>query len=287
MGIVTIIFGETKRTRTLIAASMLSGVALLAVNFLYFVSDTSIFTTLNLIAALVIIGPSLLLRYREFQQLRGIEERFPDFLRDVTDAIRAGMMLPQAIKNTRRNNYGSLTPYVRKMIVQIDWGVPFEDVLIDFGNKTTKIMRRTVSTIIETHRSGGNIVDVFESVGKSMVQIDRIKKERAAHIYSQMITGYTIFFVFLGVMVGLQKFLLPSLSFVSGETGEVGGAVGTTTQLQVLYGQMFQWLIIIQGVFSGLAIGKMAEGSVVAGFKHSFVLTAIGYSVYAIAIGPI
>ncbi len=36
-------------------------------------------------------------------------------------------------------------------------------------------------------------------------------------------------------------------------------------------------------LFAGLATGKMAEGSVIAGVKHSLVLIVIGYSIFSIA----
>lgn len=285
MDVITTVFGETRRTRILIAASMSAGIILLLVNFLFINAlpekvawRNSVFSVLNLVSAAIVIGPSLFLRYREFSYSKDIERRFPDFLRDVTEGIRAGMTLPIAIKSTERNKYGALTPHVKKIIAQIDWGVPFEQVLENFAKHGTKTMKRTVTTIIETHRSGGNIADVLSAVEKSVVQIDKIKTERAAHIYSQMITGYVIFFIFLGVMIGLQKFLLPSLTFM-GESGTAG-----TENLTKVYSVFFQWLIVIQGAFSGLAIGKMAEGSVMAGLKHSFVMVAIGFSAYTIAV---
>lgn len=281
MSMITIIFGTTKRTQTIIAASMAIGTLLIILNF-YFQKQISIhiFTTLNLVSAVIILGPSLFLRYGEYARMKDIESRFPDWLRDVTEGIRAGMTLPQAIKSTRRNKYGALTPYTRKMITQIDWGIPFENVLQGFAEKSTKIMKRTVSTIVETHRSGGNIADVLEAVGRSIVEVDKIKRERAAHIYAQMITGYTIFFIFLGVMVGLQKFLIPSLTAITPEAGLQTVAI---PELVGAYTIMFQWLIVIQGLFSGLAIGKMAEGSILAGLRHSFVMVALGYTIFTLA----
>lgn len=275
------VFGETYRTRVFIFLSMLSGIALLAVNFLFLTSMPQLFSMLNVISAFIILGPSLLLRYNEYKNIKDIEGRFPDFLRDVTEAISVGVTLPQAMKNTLRNKYGTLTPYVRKMTIQMDWGVPFESILKQFADKTgSKIMRRTVSTIIETHRSGGNIADVLKAVGRSIIEVEKIKKERSSHIYAQMLTGYTIFFVFLGVMIGLQRFLIPSLSFV-GST-EIGTIAPSTIELAKSYKELFMWLIVIQGFFSGIAIGKMAEGAFAAGIKHSLVLVAIGYTAFVL-----
>ena len=45
----------------------------------------------------------------------------------------------------------------------------------------------------------------------------------------------------------------------------------------------FFYLLIAQGLFTGLFIGKLTEGNIKAGIKHSFVLVLIGFLVYAIA----
>ena len=93
-----------------------------------------------------------------------------------------------------------------------------------------------------------------------------------------MLTGYVIFFVFLGVMIGLQIFLIPAL----GTEGLAGDTGQNLDDLGGLYERTFSNLIIIQALFSGLAIGKMAEGSLVAGMKHSLVLLTIGYTLFTL-----
>ena len=50
-----IVFGRTKQTRIFIASSIITGMLLLIINFLYFIDITIIFTTLNLLAAGIII----------------------------------------------------------------------------------------------------------------------------------------------------------------------------------------------------------------------------------------
>jgi archaeal flagellar protein FlaJ len=274
------IFGRTRRTRELVMSSMLAGFALIVLNFAMFISNSQVFTTLNLLAVIIIMGPSLYMMYRDYAYSKEVEEKFPDFLRDITEGLSAGMTLPQAIKNTKRNDYGALTSESRKMAMQIEWGVPFEEILIKFGEHSgSSAMKRTVSTIIETHRSGGNIASVLEAVAKSVSEIDKIKQERTSHIFAQMLTGYTIFFIFLGVMIGLQRFLIPNMVGGAG-IGELSAAPTNTEELAAIYKDLFGRLIIIQGLFSGAAIGKMSEGSILAGLRHSLALVAIGYTAF-------
>lgn len=266
---------KSKRREILVFGSIGIGAAMVIVSFVYFRDSKQLFTILNIIGASIALGPSMVIRYREYRTLKEIESTFPQFLNDIVDATNAGQTLPQAIKSASKNEYGPLSPYVRKIAAQIDWGVPFDKILTSFAESVrSKLLRRTVSTIIETHRSGGNISDVLRAVSESIVEIDRIREERKAHVYSQMITGYTIYFIFLGVIVGMQKFLIPTL-LISGQSG-VDIGIASTEGLVQRYQFLFQNLVVIQGVFSGLAIGKMSEGSLIAGLKHIVVLMAVG-----------
>ena len=266
---------KNKKRQYTVFGSIGLGASIVIASFLYFRAHEQLFTILNLVGAMLAIGPSTVIKYREFRTLKQIESTFPQFLNDIVESVNAGQTLPQAIKSASHNEYGPLSPYVRKMAAQIDWGVPFEKILNSFVDSVqSKLLRRTVTTIIETHRSGGNISDVLKAVSESIVEIDKIREERKAHVYSQMITGYTIFFIFLGVIVGMQKFLIPTL-LLTGETG-VDIGIANTEGLVGRYQFLFQNLIIIQTLFSGLAIGKMSEGSMVAGLKHIVVLGAVG-----------
>lgn len=281
------IFHGNKKEKIIVIISIIPALLMFVMNFIYFRETTTIFAMLNVLGASMILGPFLVIKYREYKRKKEIENRFPDFLRDVAEAVGSGMNLPKAIISTKDNDYGPLSPHVRKMVAQVDWGIKFETILTKFADEIgSGLLRRTTSTIVEAHSSGGNIQDTLKNVSNTSLEIEKLKKERSSQIFSQMITGYMIFFIFLGVMIGLQLFLIPSLSFqeeaqVEGmELG--GGGLGQEGSKQ-LYSEMFQWLIIIQGAFSGIAIGKMAEGSVLGGIRHSVILVAIGYSLFVLA----
>ncbi len=250
-----------------IVAALL-GTAVIAVNFMLFQDNQRTFPIVNFAGGVIIIAVPLLAKYFYYSRTKKIESTFPQFLRDVTENIEVGMTLPQAIRTTTNNDYGDLTHHVKEISAKISWGIPFEKVLIDFSDKINSVsLRRTIQTIIEAHRSGGKIGPVLETTGESLRELERIKKQRAISVYSQMVTSYMIFFIFLGVMVGMSSFLIPAFRF---EQGVVNPQ---------LFDEIFNSLVVIQGLFAGLAIGKMAEGTLFAGVKHSVVLVVIGYTV--------
>lgn len=73
---------------------------------------------------MAISGPYGFYQSSRRKKIQDIEKRLPEFLRDVAEAGRFGMTLAQAVKVASRGRYGKLTPEIRRMAAQIDWGVP-------------------------------------------------------------------------------------------------------------------------------------------------------------------
>jgi Flp pilus assembly protein TadB len=242
------------------------------------------FVILNLIALLLIAAPVMYIKYEQYMERKKMQEKFPEFLRDVVEGTRAGMSLPQAIKNTETGSYGPLDEKIEKMNAQLDWGIPFEKVLRNFGEETgSAVVRRSVDTIIQAYSSGGNIQDVLESVGDNIRTIKKLKEKRESQLYGEMITGYVVFFIFIAILVALTEFLLPNLASAQQSLGGGGsfsvlGGGGSNLQENIsLYNDWFRRLVYIQAFFSGLIIGKLSEGELKAGFKHMAILFAAGY----------
>ena len=181
------------------------------------------------------------------------------------------------------------------MYYQIEWGIPFSEALSKFAKSTNNdIIRRSVAIIIEAEKSGGNIEEVMEGVTTSVVQIKKIKDERRANAFTHLIQGYLVFFIFIGIMIILQLFLLPRLSEVSGDVltgitfqGDISelDVKDTIEGISINFETLFISLILIQGFFAGLMIGKFSEGNIKFGIRHSFILALLGYMIFTIAVG--
>jgi flagellar protein FlaJ len=266
------LFGSWKRAT---ATAIGTAIAIFAINIALFFDVPQIFAALNGLAVIIALGIPVYLRYHEYTRSQELEAMFPAFMRDITENINVGMTLPKAIRAATANDYGIFTPFVKEIAAKIDWGIPFERVLTDFAAKSrSAVIGRTVKGIIEVHRSGGTIGTVMQAMTVSVRELERIKKERAARVYSQMVTGYFVFFLFLGIMLVMARLLIPLLTF------QIAGAA--TADISRMFVDTFRALVVIQGVFAGLGIGKMSEGTIIAGFKHAFVLTVIGYTAFVI-----
>lgn len=262
---------------TIVNAVIVTTIVILA--YFLFKDVTGLFSTILILAAVMFVIPVALIKYYNVWKTKTLEDFFPQFMRDLVEAIRSGMILPQAVRTVSENDYGHLSRYVKKLNAQLDWGIPFDKALLKFSRSTgSKLIGRVTSTIIESHRFGGNLTDIFESISSTSIEIERLREERKLYINSQLITGYIIFFVFLVVIIGLQKFLIPTLGNVT-----VGEMTTGPADMETQYNEIFRNLIILQGLFAGLVIGKMSEGAIVSGIKHSLLLLIVGILVYTIS----
>jgi flagellar protein FlaJ len=273
---------KINRTFVLEVIFIITGAVLLIFNFL-FISIVFPFISplVNLLGALIAIVPPFLIFYGRYKINKEIEEQFIVFITDITESIDSGMTLPIALKHASKKDYRSLTGYVNEMESKVEWGIPFENALRIFSERVDSMpIKRSVSTIIETYKVGGKISDTLRAIGQSLIEINKIKQERSTSVQSQIVTSYLIFFVFIFILLILKSFLIPALGTM--EAPSVGEMTTGPTIPMELYTQTFVNFILVQGFFAGLATGKMAEGSVVAGMKHSIVLIVIGYTVFSL-----
>lgn len=238
---------------------------------------------INVLSLLIIVLPIVIYQINTYSKLKRIETFFPIFLRDLVEASRGGLTLPHALKSVSRNDYKELTPIVRKLAARLEWGIPIDEALTAFAKETkSKMISRIVASVIEAQRFGGNVVDTFQSLTNVAIEIDRLRKERTAYLQGQIVTGYIIFFVFLGVIVAIERFLLPGMNIGTPSLAQVGNQSLQPLELAPFFRNIFRDIVIIQGLFAGLAVGKMSEGHIVAGIKHSLFMIFVGLLVFAL-----
>ncbi|MBU0980595.1 MAG: type II secretion system F family protein [Nanoarchaeota archaeon] len=243
--------------------------------------------------------------FLENQRSKLYEAKFLEFVRNMTSAVKSGMPISRAIVHVSRNDYGPFSRFVRKLANQIEWAIPLHRSMVNFGNATrNNVIKRAISTVIEAERSGGNMEDVLESITQSLVEIKKIKLTRKANIQSQIIQSYIIFFVFIGVMVVIQNMLIPYLggleqgvsdaSIVSGfnleEKVNINFSSLSSFILSVIdwFGSLkgiLLMLSLVQGFFAGLVLGKLSEGDLSSGLKHSLILMTTAFFVMSLSQG--
>ena len=232
--------------------------------------------------------------FSELKRQKTIEEKFLEFIRNIVDNVHSGITITKGIVNVANEDYGPLSPHVKKLARQLEWGISLHKALMTLSYDTGNIViKRSVSIIIEADVSGGDIEDILDAVTVSVVNIKKMKEERKSSVYSQIVQGYIVFFVFIGIMLILQLWLFPRLGEMSGSirsglTGIGSGLAGGGISMAVNeLDRIFFILIMIQGFFAGIMIGKFSEGTLRQGLLHSLILMMLAALIITTAKGGI
>lgn len=262
----------------IVAALIVVGVA-----FIFF--GTEMFFFLIGIGIVIGVSPFVFTVIYENRLAGQKEEMFLEFARNLVESVKTGTPISKSIINMKNKPYGVLSQNIKKLANQISLGIPLNEALKVFAKDVnTQSITRVLTLIGQAERAGGDIGEILESVAGAVNLSDSLKKERKAIISTLVVQGYIIFFVFMVIILVMQFNILPLLSGISElQTAGIGAAgIGPQGGVEDI-STSFLYLLLIQGFFSGLTIGKLSEGSLKGGIKHSFSLMVLSFLISSIA----
>jgi len=208
------------------------------------------------------------------------EEQFIRFSLSLAELLKTGIPLPHAMKEIEKSDYGTLNPAIRRLSARIDWGIRMDEAFTLFaeelGNKTIK---RSVKTLIEIYKSGGDLGKSLEAIINTLLEIKRLRRNRESAVYENILHAYLVFLFFLGVVIVLEAFLIPFLSS-SLESDTLGFSGKSNIDMHAV---LFH-LAIMQSIFAGLALGKMYDDSYKSGIKHVLIFLIMVILVFKIIL---
>jgi len=215
-----------------------------------------------------------------------VEEKFPDFLRDLAEYWKGGLSMTVAIQTLAKGEYGNLNDEVNKMASQISWGVSFGEVLEMFTERVTSpIVTRAVRMVDEANRAGGRISDILLAASFDAREIKALENERRQEVGSYVTVIYTSFFVYLGIILVLASTFIPAIVDSSAATGGGSMSIGNLTIREineVWISSMFLYSLMVQGIGNGLAAGFMSTGKLYSAFSRAAFLLFLGWFIFEI-----
>ena len=226
--------------------------------------------------------------YRRDQIRARVEEKFPDFLRDLAEYWKGGLSMTVAIQTLAKGEYGNLNDEVNKMSSQISWGVSFGEVLEMFTERVTSpIVTRAVRMVDEANKAGGKISDILLAASYDAREIKALETERRQEVGSYVTVIYASFFVYLGIILVLASTFIPAIVDSSAATGGSGSmSIGNLTireMNEVWISTVFLYSLIIQGTGMGLAAGFMSTGRLYSAFLRASFLLFLGWFIFELA----
>jgi flagellar protein FlaJ len=242
-------------------------VILVILNFI-FLMQTKLFFFVFGIAIVIVLVPFFTSFIIESGREKEKEKKFLEFARNISENVKSGIAITKSIIILEDKNYGSLSVHVKKLANQITIGIPFRKAFKTFASDTkNKVIARSIELIIEAETSGGEIASILDQVVKSVEEIENLKKDRKAKMYNMIVQGYIIFIIFIIIMLFVELTLLPMIT----------GTMGQQATQQTLFKNAFFILMLTQALFAGLVTGKLSEGTIKAGIKHSVILLILTF----------
>lgn len=221
----------------------------------------------SLFEIMIFVGaffPLMIYSVIHYRVIKIKESMFPMFIEDIGNNLEIGVSLFDTVEMLTKNNYKSLSKDITEMYKEMTWGRNFSDAFRDLCmNSGSNLIRKSGLEIISTLDSGGSLSKVLLGVATSMKEYQNVLRERKGEIYEQVITGYMVFFIFLGIIIVLITQLLP---FV--KTSPLGVPSATPEE----YKRVLFHFSIIEALCVAFVTGQMSEGSIRAGFKHVLIL---------------
>jgi len=261
------------------------GLSIAIILFSLFLLGTRFFFFVFGIGILIGASPFVFSIINETRIASEKEEMFLEFSRNLVESVKTGTPINKSVINVKDKPYGVLSENIKKLANQISLGIPLEKALQTFSRDVkNRAISRALTLIGQAERSGGEIGGILESVTEAISTVEKLKKERVAAISTLVVQGYIIFFVFIVIILVLQFQILPLLVDIAPDLGgaagigigSIGGGGGAPiTQEEI--SSSFLYLLLVQGFFCGLAIGKLSEGNIKAGVRHSFILMLLAF----------
>lgn len=241
---------------------------------------------------LCMIAPYGFAMTAKLRRIAKIEERLPDFLRDVSEAGRFGMTLPDAIVVASIGRYGLLTDEIKKMASQIEWGVPVAQALDLFEQRVpTPLVQRVVSIVTRANEAGGNVADVLTMVAHDTRESQLAQQSRQISMLTYVTVIYISFFVFLVTIYIMAAIFLPQMVTagcgVSSSGLSSAGGVNLAFQFVPVLFLAFMVAVIVHAVGDGIMAGVLFNGRLAEGLQHATIMLAIGWLIMRFVVPPI
>ncbi len=285
---------ELSRETILLIAGSAVGIVFWVIGFLNYTGTLTILvrpgepTGVNpaidffVIGLLCVMAPYGFTMTAKLKRISKIEDRLPDFLRDVAEAGRFGMTLPDAIIVASSGRYGLLTDEIKKMASQLEWGVPVATALRLFEERVpTPLVQRVVSIITRANEAGGNVADVLTMVARDARETQLQDASRRISMLTYVTVIYISFFVFLVTIYIMAAVFLPQMikagqGITSSTLSSAGGVALQYTFVPVLF-LAFLVAVIVHAVGDGIMAGVLYNGRVAEGLQHATIMLTVGW----------
>jgi flagellar protein FlaJ len=273
------------KTRQIAAAiSIVIAMSLVLALFIFQPDTATLFLNELMLAALIIVlAPSAILEHVNQKWMNGVEDQMPILVKGISESQETGLTFIKAIEKVVEDKMirPPLSDEVKKLTVQMSWGLSFEDALKGFKDRiNSSIVNRFCTLVLEASRSGGEIRKIFSATAGFMEDMKQTDKETSSQMKPYIVVVYAAFLVFAFTSIILVRSFFAPLQGLPQILSPL--SIGGIADLK----DFFYRTMLMSALVGGLMAGKIGERRVAGGFKHSIMLMVMGYVIFFLLIPP-
>jgi flagellar protein FlaJ len=220
---------------------------------------------------------------RQFAEIRMVEAALPDFLRDVTECMKIGLDIPNAvvrISNERRYNR-FFDAIVSSVSLRISFGQGISSAIekLPIRSWQAKISLFILGKIVE---SGGGSPQVLEQVTDFSTKINQAKTEMVNRVKVFTFMVYASPLLMVWAAHGMKELL----GKIGPEYNRLAHGFGATLAVSPDFVQLVNLLIAVSSLCMALIISKLAYFTIKHTLAVSITCTVVIVSVYVVPLFP-
>lgn len=219
--------------------------------------------------------------------IKKMEEVFPDFIELVSSNLRSGMTVDKALLMSSRKEFYPLDGQILELGKDITTGKEISAALSDMGRRIrSDKINKTLSLIISGIKAGGNLAVLLEETASNLRERSFVEKRAASNVLMYVI------FIFFAVSIGaptlfaLSSVLVKILTSLLANIPDVDTSTSLPFSLReinispefVTYFSLS--FLAISGLLSSLLLGLINKGEEKAGIKYLAPIVLISLGVY-------
>jgi tight adherence protein B len=182
--------------------------------------------------------PMRFVRYRQRQRLKALNRQLPDTLSLLSNALKAGLSLPQAMETTARNTVAPIADELSRVIREMNIGNATERALSNMVRRTgSEDVDLIVTAITIQAAVGGNLARILDSISHTIRQRVQIKGQISAMTAQARASGWVV--TLLPVIVAAVLYFITPTYFRPMFQDRTGIALLFMAGVSVAVGNMF------------------------------------------------
>ncbi|MFH1588660.1 MAG: type II secretion system F family protein [Candidatus Diapherotrites archaeon] len=214
------------------------------------------------------------------KRIEQVELALPDTLKQMSDILRSGGTYEYALREIASSNLGPMKEELEKILRKLEEGENFENAFKTLREDVdSKLVKRTVTIIIDAMRSGAGLAEVLEQIAEDVREMNRLARERKARTMMQVLFMVAAGGIIAPLIFGFVSTVIQLL--ITAAAGAVGEAELITAKKALDTIQFsIQIYLLFEIIATSVMIALMREGKISKSIIYIPMLLLLAYILY-------